>query len=110
RAYHKLARSTGEIVRDVDGTKLRHTNFYPAEQYHPEILEIMAEMQSEGLGEVEVHLHHGVELPDTAENLKKTLVDFRDTLAERHNCLSRMDEDGKPMYAFVHGNLALANS
>src|SRR5947209_3102848 len=50
RDYHKLARQTGEAVRDADGTKFRHTNFYPAEQYHPDILEIMAEMQSEGFG------------------------------------------------------------
>lgn len=109
-AYHKLARETGEAVRDADGTKFRHTNFYPAEQYHPEILDIMAEMQSDGLGEVEVHLHHGVERPDTAENLRNTLVEFRDALAERHKCLSLMNGLGKPMYAFVHGNLALANS
>ena len=109
-AYHRLARATGERVRDSDGTKFRHTNFYPAEQYHPEILDIMAEMQAEGLGEVEVHLHHGVDRPDTAENLRASLVEFRDTLAERHKCLSRMDGSATPMYAFVHGNLALANS
>lgn len=110
REYHKMARETGDAVRDVDGTKFRHTNFYPAEQYHPEILERMAEMQAEGLGETEVHLHHGVDKPDTAENLKRTLVEFRDTLAERHKMLSRMNGEGDPMYAFVHGNLALANS
>ena len=109
-AYRKLAGATGESVRDVDGTKFRHTNFYPAEQYHPEILDVMSEMQADGLGEVEVHLHHGVERPDTAENLRNSLADFRDTLAESHKCLSRMDGSDMPMYAFVHGNLALANS
>ena len=108
RAYRKMAGEIGK-VRDADGTKFRHTNFYPAEQYHPDILDIMAEMQAEGLGEVEVHLHHGVEVPDNAENLKNTLVAFRDTLAEKHKCLSTMN-GGSPMYAFVHGNLALANS
>src|SRR4051812_30929615 len=36
KKYHKTARATGNAVRDVDGTKFRHTNFYPAEQYHPE--------------------------------------------------------------------------
>lgn len=110
KAYQKLARETGEAVRDTDGTKFRHTNFYPAEQYDPEILDIMAEMQADGLGEVEVHLHHGVERPDTEENLRKVLVEFRDTLAERHKCLSVMNGYESPMYAFVHGNLALANS
>ncbi len=108
--YHKLARQTGEAVRDADGTKFRHTNFYPAEQYHPQVLCRMAEMEAEGLGEVEIHLHHGVEKPDSSENLKRQLTEFRDTLAEEHNCLSRFDGNGGPMYAFVHGNLALANS
>ncbi len=111
--YHKLARATGEAVKDADGTKFRHTNFYPAEQYDRQILEQMAAMQAEGLGEVEVHLHHGVEKPDTAANLRQSLVDFRDCLAEEHLCLSRFasaNDDAQPKYAFVHGNLALANS
>ena len=87
--YHRLARKTGEAVLDADGTKFRHTNFYPAEQYDFQLLEKMSEMQAEGLGEVEIHLHHGVDEPDTAENLRQSLVDFRDILAEEHRCLSR---------------------
>ncbi len=108
--WHQLARKTGEAVIDSDGTKFRHTNFFPAEQYDFQILEQLAQMQSEGLGEVEVHLHHGVEKPDTATNLRKTLTGFRDVLAEEHLCLSRFNGTGKPMYAFVHGNFALGNS
>ena len=108
--YSRLARDTAQAVVDSDGTKFRHTNFYPAEQYHPETLDILAEMQAEGLGEIEVHLHHGVDTPDTSENLRAQLVEFRDVLAERHMGLSRMDGSATPMYAFVHGNLALANS
>lgn len=108
--WYEMARKTGEATTDADGTKFRHTNFYPAEQYDPKLLEVMAQMQAEGLGEVEIHLHHGVEKPDTAENLRRQLVDFRDILANEHKCLSRMDGEGQPMYAFVHGNLALANS
>ena len=108
--WHKTARQTGEAVLDADGTKFRHTNFYPAEQYDYDILEQMAAMQAEGLGEVEIHLHHGIEKPDTAENLRRALTEFRDRLAEEHRCLSRSETGGMPMYAFVHGNLALANS
>lgn len=108
--YHKLARQTGEAVIDADGTKFRHTNFFPAEQYDFQLLETMAAMQAEGLGEVEIHLHHGVEKPDTSENLRKSLVEFRDVLADEHKCLSRFENSKMPMYAFVHGNLALANS
>ena len=108
--YYRLARKTGEAVRDADGTKFRHTNFYPAEQYDFRLLEKLAEMQSEGLGETEIHLHHGVERRDTAENLRKSLVDFRDVLAEEHKLLSRFEGERQPKYAFVHGNLALGNS
>ncbi|HEX8118573.1 MAG TPA: hypothetical protein VF521_14955 [Pyrinomonadaceae bacterium] len=106
----ELASATGEAVRDVDGTPFRHTNFYPAEQYHAPILDTMAALQSEGFGEVEVHLHHGVESPDTEVSLRRALVEFRDLLAEEHGCLSREEPGGQPKYAFVHGNLALANS
>ncbi len=108
--YYKLARTTGEALIDADGTKFRHTNFYPGEQYDKDLLDTLAAMQAEGLGEVEIHLHHGVEKPDTSENLRKSLVEFRDCLAETHRCLSRFGGAGAPKYAFVHGNLALGNS
>jgi len=110
RKYYAMARETGNAVCDVDGTKFRHTNFYPAEQYDPDILDIMAEMQAEGLGETEVHLHHGDPGTDNSEYLQSILSEFRDTLAERHQLLSRLENDPNPKYAFVHGNLALGNS
>jgi hypothetical protein len=108
--WHAAARKTGENLRDADGTKFRHTLFYPAEQYNRQILDTMAEMQAEGLGETEIHLHHGVDAPDTPANLRKVLAEFRDCLAEEHKLLSRLDGAGAPKYAFVHGNLALGNS
>lgn len=108
--WHDLARAAAATVRDSNGVPFQHTNFYPAEQYHPRLLDQLSALQSEGLGEVEVHLHHGVDQPDTASELTKTLIEFRDTLAERHKCLSRWDNAGGPAYAFVHGNTALANS
>lgn len=106
----EMARSTGNSVRDHDGTPFRHTNFYPAEQYDRRCLEMIADLQSEGFGEVEVHFHHGVEKPDTPENTRRVLEDFRDVLAQEHKCLSRESPDAQPKYAFVHGNWALANS
>lgn len=104
------ARRIGGAVRDFDGTPFRHTNFYPAEQYHPTLLEKLSALQVEGFGEVEIHLHHGVGQPDTAENLRKSLRQFRDILAKDHGCLSYEPNSSSPRYAFVHGNLALANS
>jgi hypothetical protein len=106
----KQARAIGSAVTDHDGTPLRHTNFYPGEQYHARLLDTLAELQADGFGEVEIHLHHGITAPDTAANLRRALEEFRDTLAERHKCLSRFNNGGQPRYAFVHGNWALANS
>jgi hypothetical protein len=108
--YYDLARATGDAVRDKTGAKFRHTNFYPIEQYNHSLLEKLSQMQSEGLGDTEIHLHHGVEKPDTSENLRNTLIKYRDIFAEEHKLLSRFEGDTMPRWAFVHGNLALGNS
>jgi hypothetical protein len=106
----RLAHQTGSSIRDHDGTSLRHTYFFPAEQYDAASIDMLSALQSEGLGEVEVHLHHGVDQPDNAVNTRHLLETFRDTLASKHRCLSREHPAALPKYAFVHGNLALANS
>ena len=95
--------------RDHDGMPLRHTYFFPAEQYEKQIIERLAAHCREGWGEIEIHLHHGVSQPDTAENTRRTLQEFRDALV-RHGCLSKLDGVVAPRYAFAHGNWALANS
>jgi hypothetical protein len=93
--------------RDSDGRPPRHTFFYPAEEYEPELLDRLAGLCRAGFGEVEIHLHHD---DDTAENLRRTLEGFKRTLAERHGLLSRDRRTGAVRYAFIHGNWALCNS
>lgn len=95
--------------RDADGFPFRHTYFSPAEQYHKPLVDRLAEHCQDGWGEVEIHLHHGLDKPDTAENTRRVLLEFRETL-EARGCLSRWDGRGEARYAFVHGNWALANS
>ncbi|MGA7217835.1 MAG: hypothetical protein WBX38_05950 [Candidatus Sulfotelmatobacter sp.] len=94
---------------DHDGRTFRHTYFYPAEQYDKGLIDLLAQHCHEGWGEIEVHLHHGLEKPDTAETTRQRLCEFRDALVG-HGCLSQLDGRGGPRYAFVHGNFALANS
>lgn len=91
--------------RDADGRPPRHSFFFPGEEYRPQFLEPLAELARDGLGEVEIHLHHD---GDTAETLEAQL---RETIAHfaRHGHLAR-DPDGRPRYAFIHGNWALANA
>src|SRR5439155_25390076 len=89
-----------------DGFPPRHSFFYPAEEYEPEYLDMLAGLCRAGYGEVEVHLHHD---NDTAGNLRHTLLEFKRTLSERHGLLSRDKETGEVVYGFIHGNWALDN-
>jgi len=96
--------------RDHDGRPFVHTHFYPAEQYDKGLVEMLADHCHAGWGEVEVHLHHGTQQPDTADSTRRLLSDFRDRLAFQHRCLAVESGSDRPRYAFVHGNFALANS
>lgn len=97
--------------RDHDGRPLVHTYFYPAEQYDEGLVAMLADHCHQGWGEIEIHLHHGMaDGPDTAENTRHLLTEFRDLLAYRHRSLSAEEGAAQPRYAFVHGNWALANS
>lgn len=96
--------------RDADGRPLVHTYFYPAEQYDRALIARLAEHCRSGWGEIEIHLHHGMETPDTPENTRRLLAEFRDRLSRDHGCLSYWNGCGGPSYGFVHGNFALANS
>jgi hypothetical protein len=93
--------------RDSDGRTPRHSFFFPVEEYEPEYLDALANLCRQGFGEVEIHLHHH---KDTPENLRRTLLAFKRTLAERHGLLSRHPRTGEPVYGFIHGNWALNNS
>jgi len=106
REYPRLA----DPWRDSDGRPFVHTYFYPAEQYDRRLMQQLAEHCHAGWGEIEIHLHHGIVAPDTAQNTRNQLIEFRNALASEHGCLSYLDGVGLPKYAFVHGNFALANS
>jgi hypothetical protein len=99
-----------ERWRDAEDRPFVHTYFYPAEQYDEGLLAALADHCHRGWGEIEVHLHHGVFQPDTAENTRRLLTEFRDRMAYRHRCLAVEEGSSQVRYAFVHGNWALANS
>lgn len=84
REYPKLL----DPWRDHDGKPFVHSYFYPTEHYDPYLVEMLAEHCHDGWGEIEIHLHHGVPEPDTAETLRRSLVAFRDALAFRQQCLA----------------------
>ena len=108
--WHREYPGIVDVWRDQDGRPFVHTYFYPAEQYDAGLLEILADHCHRGWGEVEIHLHHGIPQPDTEENTRHVLTEFRDQLAHRHGCLAVDNNSQLPRYAFVHGNFALANA
>ncbi len=93
-------------IHDTRGRPPQHTFFFPAEVYTPEPVEKLAGLCRQGLGDVEVHLHHD---NDTADHLRDTLEKFKETLFHEHGLL-RKNGHGEITYGFVHGNWALCNS
>jgi SAM-dependent methyltransferase len=101
---------TFDSCRDSDDRPFIHTYFYPAEQYDKGLIDRLADHCRAGWGEIEIHLHHGTPHPDSAENTRRQLLEFRDSLVSDHGGLCYLDGMGPPRYGFVHGDFALANS
>jgi hypothetical protein len=101
--YPKVA----DKYRDSEGNVLKYSFFYPEEEYREEDLNALAGLCHAGFGEVEIHLHHD---NDTPENLRRSLIDFKHRLHEKHGLLSRNEVTGEITYGFIHGNWALNNS
>lgn len=101
--YPKLC----EGLRDADGRPPVHSFFYPEEEYRPEHLDALVDLCRQGLGEIEVHLHHD---RDTEAGLREKLRRFTAVLADRHDALPRDPATGQLRWAFIHGNWALDNA
>lgn len=98
--YPKLARN----FLDSDGNYLKHTWFYPYDELCEQELEQLNTLCREGFGEVEFHLHHKNDTPNSLrEKLNMGLEKFNEFGIS-------MTTDGEKKYAFIHGNWALANS
>jgi hypothetical protein len=87
------------------GRPPRYTFFYPEEEYRPRLMEPLARMTSDGIADVEVHLHHDGE---GQQNFVDRICAFTDTLFSRHGLLRKAK--GKVTFGFIHGLWALDNS
>lgn len=92
--------------RDSDGVPPQHTWFFPGEQYRAEYLEALTTFARQGLGEVELHLHHHY---DTSATLRERIQTAVENFG-RHGALVTRGEPGLVTYGFIHGNMALDNS
>jgi hypothetical protein len=102
RRWPEIARA---VTADSSNRPPQYTFFYPTEQYHPEILDALAEMTHDGIADVEVHVHHDGE---GREDFIHRISAFCQVLAERHGLLR--ERDGRVRFGFIHGNWALDNS
>lgn len=101
-SYPKLAAAHS----DSDGIPPQHTWFYPIEDYRPEYLEDLSRLCAQGLGEIELHLHHGNDSPASLQGrLEEGVQNFN-----QHGALITQGHPPLRTYAFIHGNLALDNS
>jgi hypothetical protein len=90
---------------DATGRPPCYTCFYPQEEYRPRLMEPLARLAQDRIADVEVHLHHDGE---GQQNFIDRIATFVDTLQRRHGLLRT--QNGKPAFAFIHGNWALDNS
>ncbi len=93
--------------KDADGRSPVHSFFYPEEEYRPEHLEKIEGLCNQGLGEIEIHLHHH---DDTEENFRHLMSGFIERLHRDHGALACDPDSGKPVFSFIHGNWALDNA
>ena len=91
--------------QDSAGRPPRYTFFYPEEEYRPRLLEPLERMTSDGIADVEVHLHHDGE---GQQNFVDRISRFTETLFSRHGLLRK--DKGIITFGFIHGLWALDNS
>ncbi len=89
---------------DSDGHFHKHTFFYPLERFAGYQIDSLINLCREGIGDIEVHLHHK---PMPSDSLRKLFVNGIDSL-QAHGAL--ISPDGQRHFAFIHGNYALDNS
>ena len=90
---------------DSQGAAPKYSFFYPEEEYRAPLLEALEPMVHEGIGDVEVHLHHD---RDTPRKFLDRTGRFLDVLHNRHGFLRK--RNGRLLFGFIHGNWALDNS
>jgi len=92
--------------KDSYGRPPQHTWFYPGENYNSEYLDDLVRLCQQGLGEIELHFHHGY---DTSESLRSKLSACISGFAA-HGALQIRVPEPRTVYGFIHGNSALDNS
>ncbi len=102
---NRWTRIADDAPRDADGQRPQYSFFYPQEEYRRDLLDGIAEMVRLGVGDVEVHLHHDDE---QRVAFVEKVNEFCRRLTDDHGLLRQ--QNGRTIFAFIHGNWALDNS
>ncbi len=100
--------------RDCEGNHPRHTWFYLGE--NPEHLKLLSELCFSGFGEVELHLHHGVQdqIPDHWKQTDLSglagFIKTQKNLFADYGALITGEKEPQKVFGFIHGMFALDNS
>lgn len=92
--------------KDCTGTPPKHTWFYALDLLREEELPELQKWVEQGLGEVELHLHHHF---DSYEGLLKKLTDGM-PIFQKYGFMRPINKAQLACYAFIHGNWSLDNS
>ena len=90
---------------DSTGRPPQYTFYYPQEEYHPEFLDLLADLRRRNIADVDIHIHHDGE---GQQNFIDRMSGFIETLVSRHGLLRK--HNGRVVFGFIHGNWALDNS
>jgi hypothetical protein len=90
---------------DSAGRRPVYTFFFPQEEYKPEYLDPLAKFTQDGIGDVDIHIHHNCE---GEEKFLDKMCGFIEVLTKGHGLLRQ--HEGKTVFGFIHGNWALDNS
>jgi hypothetical protein len=90
--------------RDSTGRPLQLSAFYPGDDIVEENLRSLQRLAAGGYAEVELHLHHLNDTPESA------LVKYRDAIGHFQTFGFLKTIDGNTHFGFAHGNSGLDNS
>lgn len=110
RLWSENYRTTARKHRDANNYSPQHTWF--CAYLDPPSLREIARATFDGLGEMEVHIHHGSDNDDSVDNtaeMSATLDRFTRTLAQFGACWTS-EKIPTTRFGFIHGMWALDNS
>ena len=105
RTWCEKYKSQVHDIHDSNGRRPQHTWFYRAEYPNLGCIEELGRHCFEGYGEVEFHLHHGHDTPETFFNKLEQGLDF----FNHHGAMLTLEASPQRRFAYIAGNWSLDN-